>query len=46
MVGKEILREKISSEETIINTEKLSSGVYLLNYSDGNKTLNTTLLKF
>ena len=46
MLGKEILREKISNQETIINTEKLSSGFYLLKYSEGNKIKNTKLLKF
>ena len=46
VLGKEILREKISNEETIINTEKLMSGFYLLNYTNGNKAANTKVLKF
>ena len=46
VLGKEILREKISNEETIINTEKLLPGFYLLNYTDGNKAANIKLLKF
>ncbi len=45
-LGKEILREKITQAETIINTEKLLPGFYLLNYTDGNRSTNTKLLKF
>lgn len=45
-LGKEISREKITTEETILNTEKLLPGFYLLTYTDGNKTTNTKLLKF
>jgi photosystem II stability/assembly factor-like uncharacterized protein len=43
--GKEILRQTISSEETILNTEKLSAGFYILNYSDGEKSANRKVVK-
>ena len=46
MLGKVILKEKIYSDETIINTEKLSPGFYLLNYTNGNKAANAKVLKF
>ena len=46
VMGKEILRETISKGETKINTEKLLSGFYLLNYLNGNKTTNFKLTKF
>lgn len=46
VTGKEILRQNISSFETILNTEKISVGFYLLNYTNGNKTANTKLVKF
>jgi hypothetical protein len=35
-MGKEILKSKISSAETILNTDYLSQGLYLLFYSDEN----------
>ena len=44
--GKEVLRQKISSSETKIRTEKLLPGFYLLNYLEENKTANITLVKF
>jgi hypothetical protein len=36
VMGKEILRQNISSQETIINTEKISAGFYLLNVDGKN----------
>ena len=45
-LGKEIFREKTTTEETILNTENISPGFYLLTYTNGNKTTITKLLKF
>jgi uncharacterized repeat protein (TIGR03803 family) len=44
--GKEILRQKTFTGETKISTEKISAGFYLFNYTDGNKTVNSKLVKF
>ena len=46
ITGKEIMWQQSFNGETKINTEKLLSGFYLLNYSDGNKTANTKIIKF
>ena len=45
VMGKEILRQKISKGETKINTEKLLSGFYFLNNRIGNKAKSFKLMK-
>lgn len=45
ITGKQILKQKTFDVETKINTEKLSAGFYLLNYIEGNKSLNFKLVK-
>jgi len=46
ITGKEVMRHKTFYSETKINTEKLVSGFYLLNYTDGNNTSNIKIVKF
>lgn len=45
ITGKQILNQKTSDDETKINTENLSFGFYLLNYTEGNKSMNLKLIK-
>lgn len=45
LTGKQILKQKTFDVETKINTEKLLPGFYLLNYIEGNKTLNFKVIK-
>lgn len=45
MKGKEILRQKAFHGETKLITEKISSGYYLLHYSDGKTIANYKLTK-
>ncbi len=44
--GKEILKQKTLSAETIINSSTIVAGFYLLNYSDGKRILNLKVVKF
>ena len=46
ITGKEILRQKTFAGETKLNIEKIDAGLYLLNYSDENKTANIKVVKF
>lgn len=45
IAGKEILRQAISDEQAELNTEMLSSGFYMLHYSDGKTTANFKMSK-
>lgn len=45
ITGKEMLHQHIISNATIINTEKISSGFYLLRYSDEITTVNYKVMK-
>jgi hypothetical protein len=44
--GKEILQQKSSDVSTKIKTEKLLAGFYLFNYTHGDKTVYTKLVKY
>jgi|GEM_PF-6560992 len=46
VLGKEILNQKTNNSETKIKTEKLSQGIYLLKYTEGNRVADFKLLKF
>ena len=43
--GKEILHQKINSAETILNTEGLAAGLYLLRIQDGGGIKNFKVVK-
>ena len=45
ITGKEVLRQKTFERETMINTEKISSGFYLLHYSDSKRVENLKVMK-
>lgn len=45
IAGKEILRQAIFDEQAELNTEILSSGFYMLHYSDGKTTANFKMSK-
>ena len=45
LMGKEMLRQKISDGETKLNAEKISAGFYLLIYTDRNKIENFKVVK-
>ncbi len=46
LMGKEVIRKKIFNKETIINTEDLLPGIYLLKYIYGNQIENMKILNF
>lgn len=46
VTGKEIYRQTLSDDETIVNTERISPGFYLLTYINGNQSANGKLVKF
>jgi len=46
LLGKEILHQKTYTSSTLINTEQLLPGIYLLNYFLKEKSVHLKLAKF
>ena len=46
VTGKELVKQNIVDVDDAINTIFLTPGIYLLNYTCGNATANTKIVKF